>query len=614
MVNHSCHFPIKSLVFVIALLLLSCSSPTTKQQQTEKDILSNEQGESTERISAQEYLALAEKLPGEQAIAALISASKQFIQEKNYRHALWLANQLSPLAPTDAEQYQLALVKAQSLLAVNEIERAYQAINTADVISQTEPLKHTLNYYQILSDIQQNRRLTVATMDAKLRAFDLMATPTDEAIIEIWTNLAKMQEWQVKQLRKLNPPQIKGWFELLEVANKFGNSPQQLARYLAKWQRQHASHPAQLIVEQLATKVEGIQPDIKNIAVIIPLSGKQQAAGKAVQQGILAAYHRDTGKTLHFIDSNQLDMNSLDEQFSALEINYVIGPLLKPNVDSYLQLNLSTPTLLLNLPDQANQLLAHQSAISMRPEDEAIQAATVLSSREYKHPMVISAQDNVSQRIAKTFVQQWQLISGTQPEILVLSADKKMQDELKASLDVNLSQDRIKELKRRLKQKLEIETRNRRDIDMIYLVGSAQETRLLKPYIDVNISPFAELIPVFASSRSHGAKVDESISRDLNGLVFTEMPWLLTSKQQNKALVQISNKLWPQRSESLQKIFAMGYDSIALVEKLAAMKQMPYLRHYGQTGTLKLNEDNILIRSLLWGRYQRNKVQEFALN
>ena len=115
-----------------------------------------------------------------------------------------------------------------------------------------------------------------------------------------------------------------------------------------------------------------------------------------------------------------------------------------------------------------------------------------------------------------------------------------MQQQLKASLDVDSSQARIADLKIRLLQSLKTESRNRRDIDMFYLVGSPAETRLLKPYIDVNTSPFAKIIPVYASSRSHSTKQDPSKLSDLRNLVFTQMPWLLNSQQQNTQLANLS--------------------------------------------------------------------------
>ena len=307
-------------------------------------------------------------------------------------------------------------------------------------------------------------------------------------------------------------------------------------------------------------------------------------------------------------------MTTLSATLTELSIDYVIGPLLKENVTSYLaQTEITLPTLLLNLPEEVN-LLPHQVALSMRPEDEAMQAATTLSRQHYQQPLILSHQDNASRRIAQTFSQQWQHITGQTPEMVFFNNDAKMQNQLQASLGVDLSQQRTKELNRHIKYSIKSELRNRRDIDMIYVVGLPLETKLLKPYIDVNISPFADLIPVYASSRSHSTKIDKSDNRDLSGLIFTEMPWQLKSKLQNKALVAQAKKLWPNRSDSLQTIFAMGFDSLALVDKISAMQNKTYVRHYGQTGILQLGSDNILKRSLIWGKYSRSKVQEIAMD
>ena len=49
------------------------------------------------------------------------------------------------------------------------------------------------------------------------------------------------------------------------------------------------------IVEELKVSTLSM-PVIKNIAVLLPLSGSQKSAGSAVQQGILSAYKNDTVK------------------------------------------------------------------------------------------------------------------------------------------------------------------------------------------------------------------------------------------------------------------------------------------------------------------------------
>ena len=344
------------------------------------------------------------------------------------------------------------------------------------------------------------------------------------------------------------------------------------------------------------------------------MSGKLEEAGKTAQQGILSAYDNDPSRNLLFIDSDKLDMTTLDAVFAENNIEFVIGPLLKSNVQKYIETVTSTlPTLLLNLPKNAD-LLPHHFTLSMQRENEAQQAATSLKQRNYKYPLVLSFNNSVSRNIAQSFATQWEQVNGSAPDIVYFGSGNQMQDDLKASLDINKSKQRVTEVKRMVKEKLNYQLRNRRDIDMIYLVGSPQQTKLMKPYIDVNISPFAKEIPVYASSLSHSIQEDSSDNRDLYRLVFTEIPLLLESKQQNKELAKISQTLWPQRSDSLQRVFAMGYDSLHLVDKVITMQKHPYIRHLGQTGILMLDKDNILTRSLLWGRYSKDKVHQIAIH
>lgn len=638
-------------VIFIACILTSCAGK--KQTTASKTPTTNDNSYLLSQkgyVSAQHYLneAEAETTPA-LTLNLLLKASEQFIVEKNYARALWLANQVSVLLPlrdhksgssksVHNQAYKVALVKAASLMALNENELAFEQLLLADNYHSLADNSHQLNYFKMLGQLQQFRKLTLASIDAKLHAFSLQSTDQPQQLNELddieqlWQHLSQLSQWQLNQLKALNPPHMKGWFRLVNYAHKFGGDQQRFSRYLNQWQRQYPGHPAKSVVNNLlnensinnnSKQLNQLDDAINNIAVILPLSGKQKVAGSVAQQGILAAYQNDASKTLHFIDANQLDMTTLKASFDHLSIDYVIGPLLKPHVKDYLaQTELNIPTLLLNLPsktlvEQSLQksygLLPHQVALSMRREDQAVQAATTLSQKQYQQPLILSHQDNTSKSIAKAFTVQWKLITGKLPETVYVTEGKNTQEKLKESLDVLLSQQRVDDLQIRVKQTLKTQTRNRRDVDMIYLVGTTKQTRLLKPYIDVNISPFAELIPIYGSSLSHSSAVDASDKRDLTGLIFTEIPWSLSSTQQNKQLAQISHKLWPNRSDSLQRFFAMGFDSYSILDKISLMKNKSYIRHFGQTGVLKLNSNNILTRSLLWGRYQKDKVHEIAM-
>jgi len=557
----------------------------------------------------------------------LVVSSELFFQQQSFSKALWLANKATALVKENhLYTYRLLLVKVKSLQALNQHQAAdkqlqliRKLVSYVNAEKATAPLALSLEYYLSLQAALEVKQQPVKALAAELMAFSLNDNATTQTVFSLWNKLESLNQWQLTQLKKAEPPFIKGWQQLLSYSHKFGANREQFSRYLHLWEQNFPTHPATFIVEQLKTSTLSMN-EIENIAVLLPLSGSQQRAGLVAQQGILSAYKNDATKEIHFIDTNKLDWTTLAIQFSEATIDHVIGPLLKSNVETYLtlskeQLALQIPSLFLNLPNN-QELASYQTVLSMRPEDEAIQAASTLSQQNYNHPIILSHQDRVSKRLATAFSQQWKILTGNEVDIVYFNQGKQMQTSLKEALDVNSSQTRIKQLQRRLKNNIKAESRNRRDIDMIYLIGSAAQTRLVKPYIDVNTSPFAAVIPVFASSRSHSNfdYTNNGSTNDLQNLTFTQMPWLLTSKQQNKSLAQLSYKLWPKRSDSLSRIFAMGYDSYHLLNKAFLMQQARYIRHFGQTGVLKLNNNNVLTRSLIWGRYQNNKVVQIAMD
>jgi outer membrane PBP1 activator LpoA protein len=655
------------LLILITLFISSCSTNTATKK---KGHLSETVAEETKVTgTAKQKLALAQslysQLPSNKQLlleqqttinTLLIEASELYLHQQDFSKALWLANELSNAPQEDHQNtYRLLLIKARSLFELNYLPEAKKQLQLAnDLVIYTNndtnipALKLTYNYYLVLSKVLTAQKQSVLALDAQLNAFALNPDSSEDDIQALWHKLEIMTQWELKQLINSNPPLINGWAQLLKYSHQFGDNPEQFSHYLTLWQQQNPTHPGMYISQQLPlvnvliNKPDNVSKNdvetdfsnnlqnnvyktfsdkIENVAILLPLTGNQQKAGLAAQQGILTAYENDADSNVFFIDTNKVDWESLASQFTELNIDHIIGPLLKPNVEIFLSLSTKYPslqvsTLLLNLSSE-HQLSSNQAALSMRPEDEAIQAAATLSQQNYRNPIILSHDDRVSKRIALAFSQQWQNTAGKPVDIVYFNQGKQMQASLKENLDVNTSQIRIKQLTNQLKNKIKSEARNRRDIDMIYLIGSAAQTRLIKPYIDVNISPFAEIIPVYASSRSHSSfndRYSSSSTNDLQGLVFTQIPWLLESKLQNKTLSQLSEKLWPKRSDSLSRIFAMGFDSYHLLSKLALMKQAPYIRHFGQTGILILNDNNIITRSLIWGQYKDDKVTEIVLD
>lgn len=677
---HLHHIKSRILPVLLLTLLSSCSTKQVIEPKIQMIPLTEIEGDTLNLgvLSAEQHIKLAQTLDANSAIAELLIATKRLYQQQNYPKALWLADKVLPLIDqqisySTQEKVQLVLIKASSLQQLGYFSESHLQLKQLEQYADENSILLTAPYYRLLSRIFQEEKRLIPALNAQLFAFSFTkkGEKKHQQIVDVWHNLQSLSQWQLNLLALDKAPNSKGWLQLTALANKFGGNQEQIQYHLGMWQKKFNGHPANVIAKQLMT--QSITPkNIENIAVILPLSGKQNTAGRAIQLGILASFDNNKAKKLHFFDSNTVNWYALTSEFSILKIDYVIGPLLKSNVDKYIShtsaqtqsqnnymLNASNDlfeinktevpgnttiiaqdkatdyitaidsesaiknylkkpinagaidTLLLNIP-ATDSLTSQYTVFSMRPEDEAKQAAATLSRQHFQHPVVLSQKSIVSKRIAQAFAKQWQQITGDTIEVVYYDTGAQMQDNIKVSLSVDKSKTRINKLKSRLNQSIKAQTRNRRDIDMIYLVGTPEQTRLVKPYIEVNISPFSDLIPVFASSRSHSTQNDYSSNNDLKGLTFTEIPWLLTNEQDDE-LARLSQELWPKRNNGLSRLFAMGYDSYQLINKIPLMQQAPYLQHWGQTGVLKLGDNNVLTRSLLWGAYKHNKVVSIAM-
>ncbi|MDG1752469.1 MAG: penicillin-binding protein activator, partial [Thalassotalea sp.] len=338
------------ITLIISSVLFSCSSNkvTVKKEQRTPNVV---EVITDKTFTAQQYLDQAQNASPNQATELLILASQRFIVENQLVKALWLADKTLPLVDNQSQQKQLLLIKAESLLLSNNVELALQSLKKIQKVSSFSQA-HLLKYYQTIAAIQIQRGLNLAAVDAQLRAFDLNTDAAKNDVQELWLSLNNLSQWEIDQLVTKNPPHIDGWQQLLNFAHRFGYDAASFNRYLAQWQRQFSLHPANTLLPQLMNENLVLPQFQQNIAVILPLSGRQKAAGESAQQGILSAYNNDKNKKLHFIDSNKVDMPTLSQQLIELEVNYVIGPLLKEKVDKYLaQTDLTLPTLLFNMPN-----------------------------------------------------------------------------------------------------------------------------------------------------------------------------------------------------------------------------------------------------------------------
>ena len=353
----------------------------------------------------------------------------------------------------------------------------------------------------------------------------------------------------------------------------------------------------------------------------MPLSGKNQNQGLAVKEGILAAYFNEQERQsraiapqnmpeLVFIDSNGSDL-LFAEQFIGLD--FIIGPLLKDNIAKFSPY-IDAPTLALNyIEHDANVLpnepttLSNQYFFALSPEDEAIQMARHLQELGLQKPLLIQSESSTAARMSNAFISEWQALGMHQVETATFNTNKNMRNGIATLLNVADSKKRIKQIESLVVKEVHSFERNRRDADAVVIFANASQTELINPIIESSISPFADILPVFASSRSYSTKKNMNSMRDLRNLRFMDMPWMLPDHDY-PTLKATYNSLWPKHQDNNLRLFAMGYDAFNLIAHLRPLQQLPQYRFTGLTGDIYMDEQQQLRRILPWGQIKDDKV------
>ena len=398
--------------------------------------------------------------------------------------------------------------------------------------------------------------------------------------------------------------QASGWLALLRASHHQANAHDPSA--LQGWQLRYRNHPAQALAQRLQQE---LQPLTGQVAlVLLPLSGPFAEQGQAVLDGMVLALTQTPQLEIIVRDTTQFDFAALSEEVQREQVYIVIGPLLKDNISKV------NPTLLeeTQVPwfalNNAAELGSSPSMwFALEPELEIAQIAQTLVARGYQQPLVLAADSNSGRNAVNYFSKAFRAL---RPDATIESGYYRTPDDMKAivqeKLGVSASDARIWQVKIAAgKILVDAEPRSREDFDVIFLPGNIEQTRLLKPFIDVNISPFNQRIPVYATSASHILR-DQLSENDLNEVHFTEAPWLVPGHPRHAELNEIL-QLRSSWGYALARLAAFGHDAILLSRHRHILATLPGYRLAGLTGEL-YGEPTALQRELDWAQYDGHQV------
>lgn len=351
----------------------------------------------------------------------------------------------------------------------------------------------------------------------------------------------------------------------------------------------------------------------KRIALAMPLNGKLGKAGQAVVDGFMAARFEskagsDAIAYIKVYDTTQLSsLDALYFQASADRMDIVIGPLDKERVIELSQKDaLPIPTLALNyipIGSNNNSTTSNLIQFGLAVEDEALQLAQRSLTAGHKRIIILHQDQPWAIRAAQHFESSWVELGGEIADQVSFSGAGDHSETITQALLINQSHERAKILKTHLAgsgNAVKFEPRRRKDVDAIVLFSLPTDGRQIIPTLAFH---YAADLPVYASHHIYQGPTDTSRDRDLEGVIFTELPWLT---EQPSVQQQISQK-WPNR-ERYSRLFAIGVDAYQLFPRLEELQNLTNSSVDGVTGILQMNSLGRIVTQSSWGQFKSGKV------
>ena len=311
------------------------------------------------------------------------------------------------------------------------------------------------------------------------------------------------------------------------------------------------------------------------IGVLLPLKGPLADAARAIRDGMMAAYYRVPvyeRPLITFYDSGSgQDIWSRYQQAVAEGATIVVGPLAKGEVAQLARAgNLPVPVLALNQVEGHPPGNLYQFALA--PEDEAAQVAERARDDGFTSATVLTPQGEWGDRIFDAFRQRWEQGGGF---ITAHRAYDPSQHDftpvLQGMVDGGSG-------------------------GFLFLVAKPQQGREIRSQV-----PHAEVggAPIYATSHIFTGVMDAQRDRDLEGVRFPDLPWLLAGTGGALSQAQVSTML-PDSRGPLGRLYAMGIDSFGLLSQLGHLQGNAGAVFEGQTGRLSLDAMNQVRRRLVW--------------
>ncbi len=428
----------------------------------------------------------------------------------------------------------------------------------------------------------------------------------------IWRALSRAQQGPAAFTHRYHH----AWWLLQQEYRDAGSITGQIAAW-QRWQSRYPSHPARLDPPDALRRLQDYQ--VPQVALLLPLSGNLAAAGRAVRDGMIAAYLSEQASEkprISIYDSAGEGLARTWERALAGGADVVVGPLLKGQVEQFAELTQysAIPRLVLNYLDTAPARRQPPAPLGDAPtstlpeplpvattgnslfqigiaiEDEAVSLANHVLAAGHEKLLVVHSQDRWARRALQALRAQW-------PYPLTEAAFvdiKGLTGAVGEAMQVAASETRKNEIANILGEPLEFLPRARGDLDGIIALTTQVEAEALVPALRFH---FADELPVYATSQ---VTRGDNTAR-LAGFQLTEMPVFAAPNASHAALTN-SFEL---DQNPYAELYALGFDAYRLATWLPILDAGTPVGVAAATGYLWLEPDGAFRRNLGMSKISR---------
>ena len=600
------HFLKFIALFTITLILASCAGkPTSYSPDATSDAeqlyYSKQYAEAAVSFNQQ-----ANNSAGTEKTLLLLQSVISYVKAEQLTQAVQLFNSIN-IDERILKQADLArLTRAHIALAERNAEEVLLQLNQP--LTTGSPSLFFAEFHELRATAYSMQGDRITTAEEYILQGHYLKQDEDKLKSQqlIWESLALLNVRSLQQLQPAKAPDVlSGWMELVRLSKKYQLNPTLLRASIANWQRRFIQHPVHIsLLEGLRNRKQEDVTLPKNIALLLPLTGRFANPAKAIRDGLLASYYAKRNKeniNIRIYDTKGNPEIIEDIYDKAVEngAQFIIGPLNKSSITKLAdQDSLSRPTLALNYISGDYTIPEELYQFGLSPEEEALQVAERTWLDGHVNAAVLTPTGPWGDRVHKAFRERWEQIGGRVVEQQSYNSSKNdFKTPIRKLLNIDDSKIRYRKLSRLLGAKLKYSTYRRQDIDFIFIAGFPRQARQIRPQLKFF---HASKVPVYATSHIFTGNLNPERDRDMDGIRFGDMPWVLSETTSHRGLRNKIESLISKEGNKHQRLYAMGVDAFNIIAALNTLKSYPYERYQGETGSLSLDEKQRVKRQLSW--------------